>query len=79
MGNPPVRVDILQTVDGVEFADVMKRHLRVAWHGVEVGLISRETLSSPSGPPGVPRTLRIQPILSDWRAKNSSGLFKGFE
>ena len=44
MGNPPVRVDILQTVDGAEFADIIKRHLRVEWHGVEVCLISREDL-----------------------------------
>lgn len=44
MGNPPVRVDILQTVDGVEFAPAFARHVKVQWHGVEVRLISREDL-----------------------------------
>lgn len=44
MGNPPVRVDILQKVDGVEFDEVVRRQLVVEWHGVSVRLISREDL-----------------------------------
>lgn len=57
MGNPPVRVDILQSVDGLEFDPVLARHLRVEWHGVEVCLISREDLIISKRAAGRPQDL----------------------
>ena len=57
MGNPPVRVDILQTVDGLKFDEVMSRHLQVEWHGVPVCLISREDLIASKRAAGRPQDL----------------------
>lgn len=44
MGNPPVRVDILQTVDGVDYPGAFERRLQVEWHGVLVNIINRADL-----------------------------------
>lgn len=57
MGNPPVRVDILQSVDGVEFDEVIRRRQVVDWHGVSVCLISREDLILSKRAAGRPQDL----------------------
>lgn len=44
MGNPPVRVDLLQDVAGLSFEQAFANRLRVDWHGVPVHMISREDL-----------------------------------
>jgi hypothetical protein len=46
MGNPPVRVDILQNVDGVEYETAFAGHLKVDWHGVMVTMISLDLIAS---------------------------------
>ena len=57
MGNPPVRVDILQRVDGVEYGPAFSRHTQVKWHGVPVALISREDLIASKKAAGRPQDL----------------------
>ncbi len=44
MGIPPVRVDLLQTVDGVDYDRAFARHEHVEWHGVQVNMIALEDL-----------------------------------
>ena len=57
MGNPPVRVDLLQRVDGVEYGPAFSRHRKVKWHGVPITLISREDLISSKKAAGRPQDL----------------------
>lgn len=57
MGNPPVRVDILQIVDGVDFTEAFDRRLQVEWHGVPVSLISRADLIASKLAAGRPQDL----------------------
>jgi predicted nucleotidyltransferase len=44
MGIPPVRIEILTTISGLEFADAYSRRVRGAIDGVEVDLISLSDL-----------------------------------
>ncbi len=44
LGYPPVRIDILTSADGVEFADCYSKHSIVMIDGVEVALIDVESL-----------------------------------
>ncbi len=44
MGFPPMRIEITNQIDGVEFADCHRRRLMVLMDGVEVPVISREDL-----------------------------------
>lgn len=40
MGYPPARIDLLTSIDGVDFADCYQRRLVVVLDGVELGFIS---------------------------------------
>ncbi len=42
IGLPPLRIDILTAIDGVEFARAWPRRLQADFDGVEVGVIGRE-------------------------------------
>lgn len=44
IGREPVRIDILTSPDGVEFAECYKRRRKVKWDGISVPLISLEDL-----------------------------------
>lgn len=44
MGVPPVRVDLLQQVAGLEFPDAFSRRLVVEWEAVPVSILGREDL-----------------------------------
>jgi hypothetical protein len=44
MGNPPLRIDVLMSLPGVDFADAWARKVRVPFGAAEVNLISREDL-----------------------------------
>lgn len=57
MGNPPVRVDILQKVDGVDFAAAFERRTIADWHGVRVSIISRDDLIASKKAAGRPQDL----------------------
>lgn len=65
MGNPPVRVDILQNVDGVEFEPAFRRRLQVEWHGVPVSMISRQDLIAAKLAAGRPQDLVDAENLKD--------------
>lgn len=57
MGHPPVRVDILQSVDGVDFSAAYSRRLNVDWHGVPVCIISKADLIASKRAAGRPQDL----------------------
>jgi hypothetical protein len=44
LGNSPARVDILQSIDGVEFEEAWKNRLAFSLDGVEVHVISEKHL-----------------------------------
>ncbi len=43
-GSPPVRVDVLRTIEGVEFADAWARRVTDEWDGIPVAVISADDL-----------------------------------
>jgi hypothetical protein len=57
MGNPPVRVDILQQVDGLDYSKSYARRVQVAWHGVPVNVLSRQDLIVSKKAAGRPQDL----------------------
>lgn len=57
MGNPPVRVDILQTVAGVEYRAAYQRRSEVEWHGVPVSIIGRADLIASKKAAGRPQDM----------------------
>lgn len=44
MGVPPLRVDFLRSIDGVEFGAAYARRVEARWHGVPVSVIGRSDL-----------------------------------
>ena len=46
MGEPPVRIEILTTISGVEFAACFARRIQCVIDGITVNIISREDLIS---------------------------------
>ena len=44
MGVPPVRIDVITTIDGVEFAEAWRDRLEVKFAGEPVGVLSRDHL-----------------------------------
>jgi len=44
MGKPPVRVDILRVIPGVDFSDAFERRVETEWDGVPVLVISLDDL-----------------------------------
>ena len=57
MGNPPLRIDILLNVDGVNFSESFARHQQAEWHGIAVRLISRQDLIASKRAAGRPQDL----------------------
>ena len=57
MGNPPVRVDILQRVDGVDFKEAFQRREQAKWKSIDVSLISRQDLIASKKAAGRPQDL----------------------
>jgi predicted nucleotidyltransferase len=43
-GSPPVRVDLLRQIPGVEFRSAFSRRIEADWNGCKVCIISREDL-----------------------------------
>ncbi|KWT79576.1 hypothetical protein [Candidatus Magnetominusculus xianensis] len=57
LGYPPVRIDILTTVDGVEFTDCYSRRLTVTHSGLELTVIGLECLKTNKRAAGRPGDL----------------------
>lgn len=63
MGIPPVRVDLLQQVKGVDFADAYERKVVADWAGVPVAVISLQDLISSKLAAGRPQDLLDVEVL----------------
>ena len=57
MGVPPVRVDVLMGIPGVQFDDCWKRHFEADFDGLKVNFISKEDLISAKRASGRPQDL----------------------
>ena len=57
MGNPPVRIDILQTVDGVEFETAFQRRILAEWHDTKVSVVAKVDLIASKRAAGRPQDL----------------------
>jgi hypothetical protein len=57
MGMPPLRIEILTTISGVEFGNCFGRRRADAFDGVNVSLIAREDLETNKRAAGRPRDL----------------------
>jgi hypothetical protein len=58
LGSPPVRVDLLRTIPGVEFHSALSRAVRADWDGVPATILSREDLIASKRAAGRERDLR---------------------
>jgi hypothetical protein len=57
MGVPPLRVDFLRSIPGVDFDDAFARRIDTKWHGVPVSVISRRDLIDAKRAAGRPQDL----------------------
>ena len=57
MGRPPMRVDILMSIPGVEFDDVWSRYERLTINGVEMNFITKKDLITSKKASGRPQDL----------------------
>ena len=64
MGVPPVRVDILMGIPGIEFADAWKRRETVWYDDLPVFIISRQDLISAKRASGRPQDLMDADLLA---------------
>lgn len=71
-GAPPVRVDILRKVDGVEFATAFARREVADWDGVKVSVIGYEDLVAAKKAAGRERDLRDVRALEAMRGKKKA-------
>jgi hypothetical protein len=58
LGSPPVRVDLLRTIPGVEFHSALSRAVRADWDGVPATILSRDDLIASKRAAGRERDLR---------------------
>jgi hypothetical protein len=64
MGVPPVRVDILMGIPGVEFEEAWGRRIEVDFDGLSVSFISRQDLIASKLASGRPQDLLDADLLS---------------
>jgi len=57
MGRPPVRIDILMSIEGMNFADAWENRLMIDFFGVETNFISLEDLIQSKKLAGRPQDL----------------------
>lgn len=69
MGNPPVRVDILQNVSGAEFGEAFQRRVDTEWDGVRVSIIGLDDLIAAKRAAGRPQDLLDVEMLEEARRK----------
>ena len=65
MGVPPVRVDVLMGIPGVNFEDCWKRRLQADFDGLKVCFISKEDLITAQRSSGRPQDLIDADLLSN--------------
>jgi predicted nucleotidyltransferase len=71
LGEAPLRVDILRTVDGVGWAQVLANSVRGTWDGMTIRVIGLDDLISNKRAAGRPRDLADVERLERVRSKKS--------
>jgi predicted nucleotidyltransferase len=66
-GAPPLRVDLLRQIDGVEFEPAYAARAEVEWGGVPVKVVGREALVAAKLAAGRPQDLIDAKLLEDSR------------
>jgi predicted nucleotidyltransferase len=72
LGRPPLRVDILRTVDGVSAADVLKNAVSTAWEGTPIRVIALDDLIANKRAAGRAQDLADLAKLERVRAKRTT-------
>ncbi len=67
MGTPPLRVDVLMSIDGVEFSDAWTRRVETTIGDVEAFFISKEDLITAKTAAGRPQDLVDVQILTAYQ------------
>ncbi len=57
LGYPPSRIDLLSSIDGVEFSDCYSKHVKVEVEGLEIALIDLSSLCKNKRASGRPQDL----------------------
>lgn len=69
MGAPPARVDILQEVDGADFAAAFERRVEASWEGVPVSILGLDDLIATKRAAGRPQDLLDLAVLEKVRQR----------
>lgn len=69
MGAPPLRVDLLRTIPGIEFADAFTRRVDTEWHGVRVSILGMDDLLAAKRAAGRPQDLVDADLLEKRRSR----------
>lgn len=77
MGVPPVRVDLLQRISGLEFKPAYERRVEANWHGVPVTLVSLPDLITAKRAAGRPQDLVDAEQLERLGEEEADGPGKG--
>jgi predicted nucleotidyltransferase len=70
MGVPPVRIDVLMGIPGVQFEDCWERHFEVDFDGLMVNFISKDDLIIAKRASGRPQDLIDADLLLQIKKKN---------
>ena len=73
IGVPPLRIDILTSIDAVEFSKAWKNRLQTKFHGEPVSVLSKEDLISNKSATGRTQDLADVERLRPEMKKNSRG------
>lgn len=73
LGQPPLRIDLLRTIDGVDAAALFARAIETSWQGVPVKVISLEDLIANKRAAGRPQDLLDVALLERVLASRKDG------
>ena len=71
LGQPPLRVDLLRTIDGVSTPEVMRNAVPATWEGISVRVISLDDLIANKRAAGRPQDLADVEKLERVRARRT--------
>jgi hypothetical protein len=66
-GRPPIRIDLLRSIPGVEFDDAWPHRVATLWHDVPVLVIGRDDLIAAKRASGRPRDLEDADLVESFR------------
>lgn len=71
LGQPPLRIDILRAIDGVDLASVFRNAVATTWDGTPVRVIARDDLLRNKRAAGRPQDLADAAVLEKMSEKRS--------